>query len=139
MTELCFNIWYYLDKQQRITAISAREYLLAGEDSEKSRVLEILSRNDYKIVSAYDLPKELEGRHPEGVWYGFLKELGIEVFYRDVFEEIRRSLPSTVSFPEDKLYFATPLFDFGEGYVPAEIGDGFITEKRYSNSASLIP
>ena len=104
-----------------------------GGDSEKSRVLETLSRHDYKIVSAYDLPKELKERHPEGVWYGLLKEIGIEVFYKDVFEQIRRSLPSAVPFPEEKLYFATPLFDFGEGCVPAEIGDGFITEKRYSN------
>ena len=27
---------------------------------------------------------------------------------------------------DEKLFFATPLFDFGYGFAPAEIGDGFI-------------
>jgi hypothetical protein len=139
MKELCFNLWYYLDKRQRIAGLSARAYVLNGEENEKYRILEALSWQDYTIAPVYNLPKELIIYSSQGVEYGLLKELGIEVFYREVLRDIRRSLPAHVQFPEDKLCFVTPLYNFGHGYVPAFIGDGFIRERPHPNSDDPVP
>lgn len=123
MTELCFNLWYYLTAQQTISGLSARAYLLDGDDEDKARVLSSLSRHDFKVVPVYSLPAGII-QH-----YGIIQQLGVEAVFKDVFEKIKGGLPRSVAFPDDKLYYATPLFDFGEGFVPAEIGDGFIKHR----------
>jgi hypothetical protein len=47
-TELCFNLWYYLDSNQTIRAFVAKVYLLEGSDDEKGHLLRTLSEHDYK-------------------------------------------------------------------------------------------
>ena len=86
-------------------------------------MLRVLSKYDYRLVQANRFPQE------NTLHYLEIKRLGIEEIFKDEFERIRRSLPQEVQFPEDKLFYATPLFDFGQGFVPAEIGDGFIRER----------
>lgn len=129
MNEICFNLWYYLDKDQLITAIAARQYFIGGEDQEKANVLEALSYNDFKLVPRKALPRALVREYGGHVPYFALKDRGVEEIYKEVFDELQTSIPPGISFPDDKLFLATPLFDFGDGYVPAEIGDGFIRGK----------
>lgn len=129
MTELCFNIWYYLERNQTISAVAAKAYLLDGSEKQKADLLRYLSRHDYRTVPTYELPAAVRRRYPKGVPYGALKELGVDVIFKDVFEIIARSLQQGILFPDDKLFFATPLFDLGEGFTPAEIGDGFIKSR----------
>jgi hypothetical protein len=129
MTELCFNIWYYVDRSQNIVAIAAKAYLLDGADEDKAIMLKHLSRHDYRTVDASPVPVDIRNRYPQGLWYGGLKDLGIEHVYKEVFERIRRTLPKGFPFPEDKLFFATALYDFGEGFFPAEVGNGFIRNR----------
>lgn len=121
MKELCFNLWYYLDIQERIVAVAARAYLLDGSDEEKGAVLLRLSREDYQIISHAPI---------EAVHYSELQRVGVEEIFKDEFERIRREMPKEIPFPEQKLFYATPLFDFGDGFIPAEIGDGFIRERE---------
>ena len=45
MTELCFNLWYYVNKNQIITGIAVREYFLEGTDERKSEILAVLSKH----------------------------------------------------------------------------------------------
>jgi len=129
MTELCFNIWYYLKPNQTISLLAAKAYILDGSVEEKADMLRSLSRHDYRTVPAYELPAAVQNLNTNGVPYGALKDLGVEVIFRDVFAAIACTLPTEVPFPDDKLFYATPLFDFGEGFVPAEIGDGFIRDR----------
>jgi hypothetical protein len=129
MNEICFNLWYYLDKDQLITAIAVRQYFIGGDDQEKAYVLEALSYNDFKLVPRKMLPRALVHEYGGRVHCSALKERGVEEIFKEVFDELQTSIPPGISFPDDKLFFATPLFDFGDGYVPAEIGDGFITNK----------
>ena len=129
MDEICFNLWYYLDKDQSITSIAARQYFIRGDDQEKANVLEALSYNDFKLVPKKMLPHALLHEYRGRVHYSALQDRGVEEVYKEVFDELRTTLPSGTSFPEDKLFFATPLFNFGDGYVAAEIGDGFIRSK----------
>jgi hypothetical protein len=72
-------------------------------------------------VPQYALPSRLKIIYNNAVHYSALKELGIEAVYQDIFEEIARELPKDVPFPDDKLFFATPLYDFGEGFVQAKL------------------
>jgi hypothetical protein len=96
-----------------------------------SNVLEALSYNDIKLVPRKALPRALVHEYGGHVPYFALKDRGVEEIYKEVFDELQTSIPPGISFPDDKLYFATPLFDFGfgDGYMPAEIGDGFIRSK----------
>jgi hypothetical protein len=50
MNEICFNLWYYLDRDQFITGIAARQYFIGGDDQEKASVLKSLSDNDFKLL-----------------------------------------------------------------------------------------
>jgi hypothetical protein len=120
MNELCFNLWYYLDGQQRITGIAAKAYTLQGSDEEKGAFLLSASRTDYHSIA----PSSVAPVH-----YSALMRLGIEVFFAKEFDRIACDTPVGVALPEEKLYCATPLFDFGGGFVPARIGDGFICER----------
>ncbi len=121
MKELCFNLWYYLDRKQNITAIAAKAYLLEGSDEEKESALLNFSRKDYRLL----VPAKIKPLH-----YSMLKRLGVENFFLPEFERIRRELPKGITLPEEKLFYATPLFDFGQGFVPARIDNGFITERE---------
>lgn len=130
MTELCFNLWYFLTPDQTISAIAARAYLLDGSEEEMAEVLRALSESEFRLVPSRPLSVKITRRYQKGaVPYWALADLGVEAIYEDLFLEIRRALPSAVPFPEDKLFFATPLYDFGEGFTPAEIGDGYIRER----------
>jgi hypothetical protein len=129
LAELCFNLWYYLNEEQLITAIAARGYFLEGTNEDKSAILSTLSKHDYKITKTYPPPEELRRQHRKGIQYSALKDYGIEEIYKEVFTILSQSLPKGVAFPNDKLFFATPLYDFGHGFVPARIGDGFVTER----------
>ena len=129
MTELCFNIWYYIDKDQNIIAISAREYMLGGDDDSKASILKQLSMFDYKTVDAVQLPASLQKQFSGGVNYSIIRQIGVEEVFKELFEGIRHSTADGISFPEDKLFFATPLFDLGNGFIPIEIGDGYIRER----------
>ncbi len=120
-SELCFNLWYFLNANQQITAVTAQVYSLEGSDEEKAAVLEQVSRSDHETVPRLEI---------EPVHYSMLAEKGVEVIFRRVFELISDALPDDVQLPEEKLYFATPMYDFGEGFVPAHIGDGFLKERR---------
>ena len=126
MTELCFNIWYYLKPDQTISALAAKAYILDGSEEEKEYMLRSLSRHDYRTVPVYELPAKVKTRYLNGVPYNALKDLGVDLTFEDVFEDITQNLHKAVPLPDDKLIFPTPLFDFGEGFVPAEIGNGFI-------------
>lgn len=121
MKEICFNLWYYLDSQQNITAIAAKAYLLEGDDEQKGQSLRASSAKDYRSV----IPHKITPIH-----YSMLKRLGVEEFFMPEFQRIEEELPRGGAMPEDKLYYAIPLFDFGEGYMPAEIGNGFIKERE---------
>ena len=129
MTELCFNIWYYLNKNQTIKAISARGYFLEGPDENKSAILAVLSKHEYKIVHTWPVPELLRRNYGEAFHYTLVHELGVEEVYKEIFSEIQKSLPKNIILPEDKLFYATPLYDFGKGFVPAVIGNGFIRER----------
>jgi hypothetical protein len=131
MKEICYNLWHYISTEQNITGISARAYFLNGSDNEKCVVLETLSRHDYKLVPIYGLPTEVIERYADNneIWYGLLKQLGIEVVYKEVFEHIEKEFPNKVETNEEKFFFDTPLYNFENGFVPTEIGNGFIKEK----------
>ena len=120
MKELCINLWYWLDRQQNITAIAAKAYLPAGSDDEKGAALLRASGTDYRAV----LRTEIEPVH-----YSTPESVGVETFFASEFERIQRTLPRGHSLPEERLFWATPLFDFGEGFVPAEIADGCIRSR----------
>lgn len=122
MREICFNLWYWLDARQRIFAIAATGYELDGEESDKCAVLLERSATEYESIAATALM--------EPIHYSELKRRGIESVYREELERIREGLGSDLPFPDDKLFCATPLYDFGQGYVPAAIGDGFIAERE---------
>lgn len=123
MGELCFNLWYYLNSRQNITAIAARAYLLEGTDDEKASLLKQLSAHDHSLVKSTSLNDESD------IHYSALEHLGVERIFDDEFERIRRELPEGLTIPYDKLFYATPLFDFGEGFVPAEICNGYIRNR----------
>ena len=129
MTDLCFNLWYYLSEDQNITGIAAREYLLEGTDEEKAEILAILSNHDYKIVQTCPIPEALRRQCGGSFHHSLMREFGIEQIYKETFIKVRESLPNDLLFPDEKLFFATPLYDFGNGFVPARVGDGFITER----------
>jgi hypothetical protein len=129
VTELCFNLWYYLASDQTIRALSARAYLLSGDEKEKGQVLAGLSTDDWRLVPAQPVPEEVRNGFGGEVPYWALKRLGVEAVFVEEFRRLRRELPVEVVFPDEKLYFATPLFDFGEGFTPAEIGDGYIRSR----------
>jgi len=129
MTELCLNLWYYLNDKQLITAIAARAYFLEGTDDDKSAILLALSKHDYKITEVHPPPEELRHQHRNGVRYSALRDYGIDEFYKEVFAMLRRSLSKDVASPNDKLLLATPLYGFGHGFVPARIAGGFVTER----------
>jgi hypothetical protein len=59
------------------------------------------------------------------VHYSAVKEFGIEEMYEEVFRAIQTSLPEGVVIPDEKLFYATTLYNFEYGFVPALIGDGF--------------
>ncbi len=80
------------------------------------------SSEDYRLIAAVALE--------EPIHYSELKERGIEEVYEPEFERIREEIGPNVPFPDDKLFWATPLYDFGQGHVPAVIGDGNISERR---------
>jgi hypothetical protein len=120
MKEICFNLWYYLDSKQNIEAVAAKAYLLEGDDERKGQSLRESSAKDYRSI----IPHKITPIH-----YSLLQELGVEEVFAPEFRRIARNLPKGVALPEDKLYWATPLFDFGAGYVPAEIGNGFIKDR----------
>jgi len=123
MSEICFNLWYYLNNQQRIPAVVARAYMLEGSEAHMEETLVALSRHDYKLAHASPPPQGAD------VHYSELKRLGVEAVFATECQRIRQALPKNVAFPEDKFFHATPLFDFGQGFVPAEIGNGFIRER----------
>ena len=106
MKELCFNLWYYLDLQQRIVTIAARAYFLDGSEEEKAAVLLKLSREDYRVVPHVRI---------DAVHYSELQQFGVEEMFKGEFERIRE-MPKEIPFPEQKLFYATPLFDFGDGF-----------------------
>jgi hypothetical protein len=118
--ELCVNLWYWLDRQHNITAIAGKAYLLSGSDKEKGAALLRASGEDYHSVPRTEI---------EPVHYSTLGSVGIEMFFASEFERLQRALPKGQSLPEEKLFWATPLYDFGEGFAPAEIGDGFIRSR----------
>lgn len=122
MTELCFNLWYYLDTKQNLVNLAAKAYMLEGTDEAKAAVLEKLSSTDYQTAHKHSPPSQ-------EMHYSKLQLLGIDTVFDEVFNQLRNAAPYDVSFPEDKLYFATPMFDFGQGFVPAKIGNGFIGER----------
>lgn len=130
MPELCFNLWYYLDSNQNITSISGKAYLLGGSDTEKEQILLILSQHDYLTAEAFKPLRKLQRKYPGGVNYSTVKLVGIDLFFEKVFASIIESLPDKTIFPDEKIYYATPLYNFGNGYVPAVIGDGFIRERK---------
>jgi hypothetical protein len=119
MTELCFCLWYYLDDKQNIVAISAKAHLLEGTDEEKSSAL--LTRSD-EFTS---VPR----REVAPVHFSALSQIGVEDFFAPEFDRIQSAIGHGTAIPEEKLFFATPLFDFGHGFVPVEIGTGFIRER----------
>lgn len=118
MSEICFNLWYYLDHQQNIVAIAAKAYVLEGSDEEKASALFDCS-GEFLSVSRRDVTP---------VHFSILR-IGVEEFFAPEFDRIRRGADQSIVIPEEKLYYATPLFDFGQGFVPAEIGNDFIRER----------
>jgi hypothetical protein len=126
MNELCFNLWYYLAENQTITHVAARCYMLGGTDDEKGRVLKALSEHDFQLVPRHPPPKSLTKLTGRNIHYSAINNFGIEEIYAEVFRRIEKQMPDGISFPTEKLSFATPLYDFGDGYVATEIGDGFI-------------
>lgn len=120
MKEVCVNLWYWLDRRQNIEATAAKAYLLDGGDEEKGAALLRASGEDYRSVPRTDI---------RPVHYSTLGQIGVERFFAAEFKRIQKELPRGLSLPEEKLFWATPLYDFGEGYVPAEIGDGFIRSR----------
>lgn len=120
MKEHCVNLWYWLDHQQNIVAIAAKAYLLDGTDEQKGAALLLASGEDYRSVPRTEI---------KPVHHSALEEYSVEEFFVSEFERLQRALPKGQLLPEEKLYWATPLFDFGEGFVPAEIGDGFVKDR----------
>ena len=127
--EVCFNLWYFLRPDQSIYLLAARAYVLDGTDESKAQTLRALSATDWKLALSWPVSDSVQARFPGDVPYWALKQFGVEALYAELFEQLQNDLPTHIPFPDDKLYFATPLFDFGEGYVPAEIGDGFIRNR----------
>jgi hypothetical protein len=56
-------------------------------------------------------------------------EVGVQLHEGTLLQLFRREVPKGHILPEQNLFNAIPLFDFGEGFVPAQIGDGFIRER----------
>lgn len=129
MNEICFCLWFYLTPAQTIAGLAAREYLLEGDEVDKASVLQALSGRDYQLCQFVEVPASLRRMHPRGVPYSAIPDLGVESVFADEFTRIAGRHSPSLKMPDEKLFFATPLFDFGSGYVPAEIGDGYIRER----------
>lgn len=130
MNEICFNLWYYLAKDQTIIGLAARAYYLGGDNDEaKAKILHELSKYDYLITPTHPVPDDITRKVGGNCRYTILKALGVESVFGDVFRIIQSMMPTGNKLPEDKLFYATPLFDFGSGFEPAAIGDGFIKSR----------
>ena len=130
MSELCFNLWYYLTPHQTLSGIAAREYLLDGSETEIAEVLVALSEDEFRLVPMRPVSEAISRRFAGGaVPYRALVDFGVDTVFEEVFRDIRVALPSSIPFPEDKLFYATPLYDFGEGFAPAEIENGHIRSR----------
>ena len=129
MVGLCFNLWYYLNRHQQIETISVRMYLLDGDEEFQGNLLAELSKHDHRLVCRHSVPQTILSYYGGLPPYSAIKEMGVEEVYKEVFVTLEESLVGDIVFPEEKLFFATPLFDFGGGFVPAEIGYGFIRSR----------
>ena len=129
MNEICFCLWYYITPTQAIAGLAAREYLLGGDEEDKVSVLQALSDQDYRLCQLVEVPVPLRSAYLRGVPYSAVQDLGIETVFADEFARIAGRHAPGLKMPDEKLFFATPLFDFGSGYVPAEIGNGYIRER----------
>ncbi len=126
--ELCFNLWYYLRPNQTIYVLAARAYMLEGTDDLKAQTLKALSKSDWKVALSWPVSVSAQAHYGGDVPYSALSELGVEAVYTDLFGQLQGDLPTHLPFPDDKLFFATPLFDFGSGFAPAEIRDGYVRQ-----------
>jgi len=121
MSEICFNLWYFLDAKQNVVGVCAREYCLEGSDDEMGQILMALSKADFRLV---DVTKPSGQLH-----YSKLQQLGIDLVFDQEFHRIQQRLPAGVVLPDEKFFLVTPLFNFGSGFVSAVIGNGFVRER----------
>ena len=78
---------------------AARQYFIRGDDQEKANVLEALSYNDFKLVPLKMLPHALLHEYGGRVYHSVLQDRGMEEVYKEVFDELRTTLPPGLSFP----------------------------------------
>ncbi|MCX8155961.1 MAG: hypothetical protein N3J91_05870 [Verrucomicrobiae bacterium] len=56
-SELCVNLWYYLDAQTGLVfLVSGRVYTLGGTREEKRRLLGLLAETDFRTAPTFALP-----------------------------------------------------------------------------------
>ena len=128
--ELCFCFWYYLSSRQKILGLAARAYYLSGSDHQKGLLLSALARSDHRTQDFQQLPARLVRSFPSGVPYEAISQLGVEEVFADQVARIVGQMPPDLPIPEEKFFYAQPMFDFGHGFLPCEIGDGFIRERQ---------
>lgn len=128
MSEVCFCLWYYISANQKLIGLAARAYCLSGDDDEKGMLLAALAKSDHLTQGRHSVPDRLVRAFSAGVPYQALQQFGVEEVFAEQIVRIKGHLPANLPIPQDKFYFAQPMFDFGFGYVPCEIGDGFIRE-----------
>ena len=124
--ELCFCFWYYLSGQRNLVGLSARGYYLSGDDDQKGQLLSRLASSDHRTQNISHVPPRLLRLFPDGVPYETVMEFGIEEVFAELIVNIAGRMPPGLPVPEEKLFYAQPMFDFGHGYIPCEIGDGFV-------------
>lgn len=98
-TELCVNLWYYLDAQTGLVfLISGRVYALAGTWEEKRRILGQLAATDFYLAPVFPLPSQVNALEvgldaEEGL---LLPEM-VDLFHSEVFSPVWQYLWSKLA------------------------------------------
>ena len=91
MSEICFNLWYYLDSKQNVVGVCAREYCLEGSDDEMGEVRMDLSMTEFRLV---------EVTRPSGqIHYSKLQQLGVELVFDQEFTQSKKGCLLAFSSP----------------------------------------
>ena len=129
-TELCYCLWYFLSPNRKVIGVCSRSYVLGGSDAEKEQVLSALALSDHRSQGVRPPSRRLLTAFPEGIPYEAVSKLGVSEFFAEEFARLAGQMPPSLPVPEGKLFFAQPMFDFGSGFLPCEIGDGFVKERQ---------
>jgi len=124
--EICLNLWYVRDEQGFIYSLRARAYFLEGNDKDKLKELQRLSKTDYLIAKAFPIPQRYQ-----------LDEVGVFVvhglqllpnktaLFEDAIQFLQSELPAQTPYdiPDQPLVCVTPLLGDDDGNISFKIDE----------------